>query len=204
MSIISVEEFKQKTGSGPSPQKKSYQNRVLHSGPVFSKTNKQLALSYCQDYLQKKRICFVVEEKHYLQIWYEEHSSTANTTNKLDLEKAVTTDKELWSEETSPPGKTHTVVSRQYNDDSSQVSQPSTVQNFDVQPKATVNPVFVDLCQQILIQLIGPIAPLLCQQTFAQNPHIEQSKFIELMAQQIPDAKRVTEFKQQLQKKLRQ
>lgn len=204
MSIISVEEFKQKTGSGPNPQAKSYQNRVLHSGPVFSKTNQQLAINYCQNYLQKKRICFVVEEKHYFQIWYEEHSLTLHTTSEIIQGIPITADKESSEEKTFPPYEPHSIVSSRYNGDSSQVSQASTAQNVDSQPKATADKVFVDLCQQILIQLIGPIAPLLCQQTFAQNPHIEQSKFIELMAQQIPDAKRVTEFKQQLQKKLRQ
>ena len=166
MFVVSAEEFEKQITSGL--KKKKYQNKLLSSGPLFSKANKQLAISYCHNYVRKKQVCFVVEEKYYFQIWYEQNSSMTNQTIQTNKGKR------------SPQSRQDTLA---------------------LQEKVMVDRVFVDRCQKILLQLIGPFATILCQQTFAQNPNLEQSQFIELIARQIPASQKAEEFKQQLQSK---
>lgn len=45
-------------------------------------------------------------------------------------------------------------------------------------------------CEQILVELIGPIASVICQQTLKQNPRINRSKFIEIVLNKLADRER--------------
>ena len=135
MFVVSAEEFEQKIASGS--RKKKYQNKLLSSGPVFSKANKQLAISYCHNYMQKKQLCFVVEEKYYFQIWYEENSLLTNNPIQTNYGRQL------------PQSRQNTLA---------------------LQEKVMVDRIFIDRCQKILLQLIGPFATILCQQTFAHKP----------------------------------
>ena len=61
-----------------------------------------------------------------------------------------------------------------------------------------IDRLFIARCQQILVELIGPIATIICKRTVTQNPNIERSKFIELIAKQIPEQQKAEEFKKKL------
>ncbi len=166
MFVISAEEFRQQTLASPSKHEKKYQDKLLTVGPVFSQKNQQLALEYCQKYHQRKKICLVVEEPSYLQIWCEDNKSASHIKSQSSFNNEKIT-----------------------NDASN---------NINLEHKIIINQIFIDRCQQILVELIGPIATIICKRTATQNPNIEQSRFIELIAKQIPEPQKAEEFKKQL------
>lgn len=53
-----------------------YQDKILASGPVFSKDLKQTALKLCQEYRQKDIFCVLVENEWSLTIWIEKYKET--------------------------------------------------------------------------------------------------------------------------------
>jgi serine/threonine protein kinase len=55
---------------------------------------------------------------------------------------------------------------------------------------------FIRRCQQELAEYIGPIAPIICQRTLAQNSGLSPEKFIEALAKKIPNPKHAQEFQQ--------
>ena len=165
MSVISAEEFRQKTLASLSKQEKQYQDKLLNAGPVFSKRNQQLALKYCQTYSQQEQLCLVVEEQNYLQVWYEENKSASH--------------------------------SKSQSNSKTEISKNITINN-SLTDQIIIEPIFVDRCQQILVNLIGPIATIICKRTATQNPNIERGKFIALIAKQIPEPQKAEEFKKQL------
>ena len=163
ISVISAEEFKQKTFASFNKQEKKYQDKLLNAGPVFSQKNKNLALQYCHSYHKNHQVCLVVDSQHYLQVWYEENQLSSPI-------------------ETKPKSKNNRDINHDHN----------------LQYPLLIDSTFVDHCQQILVELIGPMATIICKRAATQNPHIEQSQFIELVAKQVPDPVKVEEFKQKL------
>ena len=61
-----------------------------------------------------------------------------------------------------------------------------------------IEPGFINRCKQELAEFIGPIASIVCQRTFSQNPEFSMSEFVEALAKQIPNPKQAQEFKRRL------
>lgn len=61
--------------------------------------------------------------------------------------------------------------------------------------KEVLEPEFVAFCEEVLTEYIGPIAALVCQRTFKQNPQLKPKEFVKILAKQIPNDHQATEFK---------
>ncbi len=66
------------------------------------------------------------------------------------------------------------------------------------QIQSRLDPSFLNRCKQELAELIGPIAPVICQRTLTRNPEISATEFVEALAKQIPDSKQSREFQRRL------
>jgi hypothetical protein len=65
----------------------------------------------------------------------------------------------------------------------------------DVQStKNQLDPDFIFLCEQKLSEFIGPIASLVCQYTFNQNPKINKTELIQSLAEHIDDPQAAKAF----------
>ncbi len=62
----------------------------------------------------------------------------------------------------------------------------------------SINESFLHECEQQLIDLVGPIAPLLIEETLESSPGISRSELVETIAAQIPDAQVAGEFQQRM------
>ena len=61
-----------------------------------------------------------------------------------------------------------------------------------------LDPDFINLCERILAEYIGPLASVICKRTIANNPDFNRQQFVEIIAGKIPDSQRVIKFKQTL------
>ena len=61
-----------------------------------------------------------------------------------------------------------------------------------------LSPEFVDLCRRELLEFIGPIATIICDQTLANNPYLSNSEFVRALAELIPDSQSSQQFKKKL------
>ncbi|WP_019507566.1 hypothetical protein [Pleurocapsa sp. PCC 7319] len=61
-----------------------------------------------------------------------------------------------------------------------------------------LDPGFIDRCKRILAEYIGPLAPVICKQTIANNSDLNRQQFVEIIADKIPDSQQVIKFKQTL------
>ncbi|GAA6615364.1 protein kinase domain-containing protein [Scytonema sp. NUACC26] len=66
------------------------------------------------------------------------------------------------------------------------------------QPQSSLNPAFLERCQQELAYHIGPIASLLVEETLAEHPDASPYQFVELLAKEIPDSQEAFAFRQRL------
>lgn len=73
---------------------------------------------------------------------------------------------------------------------SKQPAQPAPPSSLDV--------AFIQQCREVLLQIIGPIAPLLLQKALAQHPH-SPLQLVKLICRQLPDAETVHEFQTRLE-----
>ncbi|ARV61529.1 serine/threonine protein kinase [Nostocales cyanobacterium HT-58-2] len=72
-------------------------------------------------------------------------------------------------------------------------------QEVKPQPQqSSLNPVFIQRCQQELAYYIGPIASLIVEETLAETPHLSPYQFVEFLAREIPDASAAFEFRKRL------
>jgi serine/threonine protein kinase len=71
------------------------------------------------------------------------------------------------------------------------LQQPS----FRNQQKPSLNAAFIQRCQQELAYYIGPIASLVVEEVLTENTNISPYQFVELLAQEIPEASAAFEFK---------
>ncbi|MGK7934161.1 MAG: serine/threonine protein kinase [Microcystaceae cyanobacterium] len=68
-------------------------------------------------------------------------------------------------------------------------------------PKTTtpiLDQAFVQRCQTLLSQLVGPVASILCQKTLQKNPHQSEQEFVEALAKKIPNPQQAQQFKLQI------
>ncbi|MUG97059.1 protein kinase [Scytonema sp. UIC 10036] len=66
------------------------------------------------------------------------------------------------------------------------------------QPQSSLNPAFLERCQQELAYRIGPMASLIVEETLAEHPNASPYQFVELLAKEIPDAQEAFAFRQRL------
>ncbi|QDL07587.1 serine/threonine protein kinase [Brasilonema octagenarum UFV-E1] len=64
--------------------------------------------------------------------------------------------------------------------------------------QSSLNPAFIQRCQQELAYYIGPIASLVVEEILEQTPQISPYQFIEFLAREIPDASAGVEFRKHL------
>ncbi|MEA5573891.1 serine/threonine-protein kinase [Calothrix sp. UHCC 0171] len=67
------------------------------------------------------------------------------------------------------------------------------------QTPVSLNPKFLEYCQQELINFIGPFATVLMQQTLETSPNLTAEEFIEAISDAIPNEKWAQEFKNKIQ-----
>ncbi|NJM20718.1 MAG: serine/threonine protein kinase [Richelia sp. RM2_1_2] len=67
------------------------------------------------------------------------------------------------------------------------------------QTPVSLNPQFVDYCQQQLTSFVGPLASVVMQQTLDENPDIASKEFIEVLANKIPNVQRAEDFRNHIQ-----
>ena len=61
-----------------------------------------------------------------------------------------------------------------------------------------INTSFLNLCEEYLAEIIGPIAPALIQEALRSHPHISPEELIHILAKEIPNSKKAQEFSQRL------
>jgi serine/threonine-protein kinase len=88
---------------------------------------------------------------------------------------------------------------------SSAISSSNWQQTPEMKPQAqpqpqqsSLNPAFIQRCQQELAYYIGPIASLVVEETLAQTPHVSPYQFVEFLAAEIADAAAAFEFRKRL------
>jgi serine/threonine protein kinase len=76
-----------------------------------------------------------------------------------------------------------------------QNSYPNSHQN----PQSiSLDPGFIQRCQQELAYNIGPMASFIVEETLAENPEIAPFQFVELLAKEIPDFQEAVKFKKRI------
>ena len=55
---------------------------------------------------------------------------------------------------------------------------------------------FVNFCQKLLAEYIGPIASVVCKKTLGKKPNLSRTEFVEILAEKISDPNQAQEFKQ--------
>ncbi|MDJ0569175.1 MAG: hypothetical protein QNJ53_09005 [Pleurocapsa sp. MO_192.B19] len=55
---------------------------------------------------------------------------------------------------------------------------------------------FIAVCQKLLAEYIGPVAPIICKKTLAKKPNLTRAQFVEILTQKISDPNQAREFKQ--------
>ncbi|MGF1601198.1 MAG: serine/threonine protein kinase [Thermosynechococcaceae cyanobacterium] len=82
---------------------------------------------------------------------------------------------------------------------SSPQALPSTSPPQPEPPTSALDPRFVQRCQRELVEFIGPIAMIICQQTLAQNPQSSEQAFVEALTRHISNPQDAHHFKQKFQ-----
>jgi eukaryotic-like serine/threonine-protein kinase len=76
-------------------------------------------------------------------------------------------------------------------------TQPTSAQlpSSKAPPISALDPRFVEQCQQELVEFIGPIAKIICQQTLAQNPQSSEQAFVEALTRHISNPQDAHHFR---------
>ena len=85
MFIIKAEEFNYQARNCSSFSGKIYQQKVFTPGVIYSIKQKEAAIQYCREWMNKNPsfVCILVEDTQQLQVWYEQLTtpSILNTQN---------------------------------------------------------------------------------------------------------------------------
>ncbi|NMG19930.1 serine/threonine-protein kinase [Brasilonema bromeliae] len=81
---------------------------------------------------------------------------------------------------------------------SSRQQQFPVIESQPQPQQSSLNPAFIQRCQQQLAYYIGPIASLVVEEILAETPQISPYQFIEFLAREIPDASAALEFRKHL------
>jgi serine/threonine protein kinase len=78
--------------------------------------------------------------------------------------------------------------------------QPATDLATTLEPQElAISGAFVQQCQEVLIELVGPIARLLIQKVLRSNPNLSEAEMMEVLAAEISDPKKAAEFYRRLE-----
>ncbi|KAB8333379.1 serine/threonine protein kinase [Scytonema tolypothrichoides VB-61278] len=98
-----------------------------------------------------------------------------------------------------PPNQYPETIASLARSASSQQQFPVIEPQPQSQPEqSSLNPAFIQRCQQQLAYYIGPIASLVVEEILAETPQISPYQFIEFLAREIPDALAALEFRKHL------
>lgn len=169
MAIISSKNFKHNSSIINSSQR-VYKGILLDTGPTFSLSNQEAALCYCENFNLncQQGICLIVKDRNFLQIWLKEGF------------------RQEQKEEVSS------------NDSVDSTNSNQVVLLDNTNNLLPLEPDFLDQCDRILAEYIGPLAPVICKRTIAKNPGLNRQQFVEIIAQKIPDTQQEINFKQAL------
>lgn len=97
MGVLSIKEFNQRSTSGKNSLEKTYQNKSLTAGPVFSLTNLNAAKLYCQSLgtIQNETMCLIVEEENFFRIWSGNNLDSPENNNNTQVENQESNDASL-------------------------------------------------------------------------------------------------------------
>lgn len=166
MAVLSIEEFKAQSSTGENSWEKIYQGKILVAGPIFSLQNLKAAILYCRRFTRK----------------------TDGAICIIVRDKSFL---RIWNENlqnNQKKGKSPKKVS----------SKSSRVKNKKKVP-ANSSPVeadFIDFCQKLLTEYIGPVAPILCKKTLAKNPNLTPEEFVKILVKKISNSQQAKEFQQ--------
>jgi serine/threonine protein kinase len=65
-------------------------------------------------------------------------------------------------------------------------------------PTPTLDQAFVQRCQTLLSELVGPVAGIMCQKTLQKNPCQSEQEFVQALAQKIPNPQQAEQFRSQI------
>lgn len=84
MFIIKAEEFNRQARNSSGFSGKVYHQKIFTPGVVYSIRQKEAALNYCRNWMNKNPsfLCILVEDTHQLQVWYEQLSPQSSTNNQ--------------------------------------------------------------------------------------------------------------------------
>jgi hypothetical protein len=154
--------------------------RVLSLRKLFHK----VATDYCEREAKTGRFCLLVEEETLFTVWQTEKllEPIRNQPNKLALQFAETPshDQHNQSLEIKSLG---------------QSPSPSLP---PVKNLTSIEPWFVERCQQALFYYVGAIASIYVQETLDKFPQITYHRLINELAAKIPDPQQSEEFWQQV------
>ena len=71
-----------------------------------------------------------------------------------------------------------------------------------VEPPVSLDPTFLEHCQEALTYCIGPIAPMIIEEILANNPPSSPNQLIDSLAEEIPNPEAVREFHSRLRSSL--
>lgn len=173
MIIVSVEEFNRQVINNLSG--KVFHNTIVIPGVVFSIHRRQVAINYCQELSKRYPSvqCILVEDNHYVEVWYDQGSSPILKTN--------------------PNYKTQPKISLKKN-------RPA--QSLLESRYLPIDRTFVFLCQGILIEAIGPIAKIIIRKTISQNTKSNRQQFIARLIREIHQTGYSEDVEQQLKQLL--
>ena len=200
MTVLSIEEFNQQSSSGINSLEKIYQGKSIEGGPVFSLTNLQAATLYCERFSKKQNgaMCIIVKEKGFFRIWSETHQD-----NYQALEEPNKSSADLpLPEKTQSPLHRRETEQRPRADVRRKGTRCDSVPAVTGVPRSTsanslpVEAEFIAVCQKLLAEYIGPIAPIICKKTLAKKPNLTRAQFVEILAKKLSDPNQALEFKQ--------
>lgn len=79
-----------------------------------------------------------------------------------------------------------------HSDSCLEIEQISNRSSLPVEAK------FINNCQELLAQYVGPIARVICRKTLAKKPDLTRTELVEILAKKISDPQQAEEFKRQL------
>ena len=77
-------------------------------------------------------------------------------------------------------------------------SLPSSTTKEASKHSTPIETEFVNNCQILLSEYVGPIAQIICKKALAKKPNSTRAEFIEILAKKISDPQQGQKFKQQL------
>lgn len=157
--------------------------RVLSLRKLFHK----VAIDYCERESKTGRLCLLVEEEDQFTVWQTEQllKPISDRSNAPSFEGTAIS---------APPKALPAWDRTSRSKDTASLSQNSP----SVKHSTTIEPWFVERCQQALTYHVGAIASVYVQETLDKFPQITYHRLISELAAKISDPQQADEFWQQV------